>query len=111
MFSLTGQPTSSQAAPSAQGQQQQYLNPYADVKTLSDPYGAKSSYLASVSPLQNADAELKQLQEDIYTRNVKEDIYKDITPLDKLRQGLSSLSKEDEYLPMYKPQVEAPSED
>jgi hypothetical protein len=55
---------------------------------MADPYG-KASYLTSVSPFANADDELKKLQEDIYLNKSgsREDPYKEITPLEKMRSG------------------------
>jgi hypothetical protein len=71
MFSLAAggqqQTTFGQAAPAPQAVQ--VPNPYGDPSKLSDPFG-QASYLQGKSPFENAENELKRIQEDIYKTKV-----------------------------------------
>jgi hypothetical protein len=68
----------------------------------------------------NDDEDLKKLQENIYKGNIlgeiREDPYKEITPLDRLRKGMSNISSttEEEYLQpfdIYSPQLKPSDEE
>lgn len=102
MFSLTGQPTTAQGA---QAQPTPGINPYGDINKLTDPYADQKQYLSAASPFDNADDELKKLQEEIYKGKPKEDSYSSITPLDRLKLGLSSIQTptDEEYLTPFEP--------
>jgi hypothetical protein len=51
---------------------------------MADPYGNKTVFLEEKSPFENAEDELKRLQEEIYNTKgaLKDDPYKEVTPLD-----------------------------
>jgi len=51
--------------------------------------------LEEKSPFDNAEDELKRIQEDMFNPKYafREDPYKEITPLDKLRRGYSTLDQ------------------
>jgi hypothetical protein len=71
------------------------MNPYTDILKLSDPYGNKVGFLEQKSPFDNAEDELKRLQEEIYNpkNTFRDDPYREITPLEKLRRGYSAIGE------------------
>ena len=83
------------------------INPYQDLQKLSDPYGNKAVFLDEKTPFENAEDELKRIQEDIYNpKNLfRDDPYKEITPLDKLRRGYSTLESAPELQDYIQPNV------
>ena len=83
------------------------MNPYTDILKLSDPYGNKSGFLEQKSPFDNAEDELKRLQEEIYNpkNTFREDPYREITPLEKFRRGYSAIGESWEVPDYLQPQV------
>ena len=53
-----------------------------------------SNYISSVSPLADAEKELKKIQEEIFKNNsnniLTQDPFKDVTPIDKVRLGIAT---------------------
>lgn len=101
MFSIT------QPAPNVGPAPAPIMNPYTDVLKLSDPYGSNVGFLEQKSPLDNAEDELKRLQEEIYNpkNTFREDPYREITPLDKFRRGYSALGESWEVQDYMQPKV------
>ena len=92
-------------ATAAPGPQAQLIpNPYGDPTKLADPF-SKQSYLQSKSPFENTETELQKIQEDIYKSSAgkEKDPYKEITPLDRIRSGMSNISHatEEDYVTPY----------
>ena len=82
------------------------MNPYTDILKLSDPYGNKVGFLEQKSPFDNAEDELKHLQEEIYNpkNTFRDDPYREITPLEKLRRGYSAIGESLEAQDYLQPQ-------
>ena len=82
------------------------MNPYTDILKLSDPYGNKVGFLEQKSPFDNAEDELKRLQEEIYNpkNTFRDDPYREITPLEKLRRGYSAIGESLEAQDYLQPQ-------
>jgi hypothetical protein len=51
--------------------------------------------MSSVSPMANAEEELKKIQDEIFNKSSssgKSDPFKDVTPLDKMRLGYNAIT-------------------
>lgn len=82
----------------------QVPNPYGDPSKLATPF-SQAAYLQSKTPFENAETELQRIQEEIYKNasGKERDPYKEITPLDRIKKGLSHISEnsEEDYVAPY----------